>query len=159
MPDDERESDDLFEDLDKFFAPIKDVEWDEPEEPAPPADTGDEHVVVRSGSEAVVTVPPTAGESPETGPTFEDDDEEDSSDWYDTASLDPVDQALGGGDDRDDAGVVGAPGADGSPRRRSGRPLRPAGRGGRVARRCGGGGTAFRRRARGSGGSLLGLCG
>ena len=36
MPDDERESDDLFEDLDKFFAPIKEVEWDDPEEPAPP---------------------------------------------------------------------------------------------------------------------------
>ena len=32
MPDDERESDDLFEDLDKFFAPIKDVDWDDPEE-------------------------------------------------------------------------------------------------------------------------------
>ncbi len=37
MPDDEHESDDLFEDLDKFFAPIKDVEWDEPEEAAPSA--------------------------------------------------------------------------------------------------------------------------
>ena len=36
MPDDERESEDLFEDLDKFFAPIKDVEWDETEEAAPP---------------------------------------------------------------------------------------------------------------------------
>ena len=78
MPDDERESDDLFEDLDKFFAPIKDVDWDEPEEPAPPADSpGDEHVVVRSGSEAVVTGLSTAGQTPGTGPTFEDDDEED----------------------------------------------------------------------------------
>jgi phosphatidate cytidylyltransferase len=110
VPDDERESDDLFEDLDKFFAPIKDVEWDEPEEPGPPADTpDDEHVVVRSGSEAVVNVPPAGGETPGAGPTFDDDEEEDSGDWYDTASLDPVDQALGGGDDRDDAATVGAP--------------------------------------------------
>ena len=39
MPDDEHESDDLFEDLDKFFAPIKDVDWDEPE--TPPAGSRD----------------------------------------------------------------------------------------------------------------------
>ena len=30
MADDKRDGDDLFEDLDKFFAPIKDVDWDEP---------------------------------------------------------------------------------------------------------------------------------
>ena len=36
MPDDERDSEDLFEDLDKFFAPIKDVDWDEPEEAGAP---------------------------------------------------------------------------------------------------------------------------
>ena len=63
MPDDDRDSEDLFEDLDKFFAPIKDVDWDEPEEaapavPAPDLDRGDEeHVTVRSQSEPVVTVP------------------------------------------------------------------------------------------------------
>ena len=33
MADDKHDGDDLFEDLDKFFAPIKDVDWDEP---APP---------------------------------------------------------------------------------------------------------------------------
>ncbi len=109
MPDDERESDDLFEDLDKFFAPIKDVEWDESEEPAPPAETpGEEHVVVRSEPEPVVTVPAAAGETPGSGATFEDDDDdEESGDWYDTASLDPVGQALGGGEAADDDEVVG----------------------------------------------------
>jgi phosphatidate cytidylyltransferase len=109
VPDDERESDDLFEDLDKFFAPIKDVEWDEPEDATPPGETpGEEHVVVRREPEPVVTVPPVAGQEPGAA-TFEDDDEEDSGDWYDTASLDPVDQALGGSEAREDEAVVGTP--------------------------------------------------
>ena len=96
MPDDERESDDLFEDLDKFFAPIKDVEWDEPEEAAPSAEVpGQEHVTVRGEPEPVVTVPPAAEETPGAAAASEDDDEEDEGDWYDTASLEPVDQALG----------------------------------------------------------------
>jgi phosphatidate cytidylyltransferase len=97
VPDDERDSDDLFEDLDKFFAPIKDVEWDEPEEAVPPGESpGKEHVTVRSEPEPVVTVPDQAEEGPEAaGATFEDDDD-DEGDWYDTASLEPVDQALGG---------------------------------------------------------------
>ncbi len=89
MPDDERESDDLFEDLDKFFAPIKDVEWDEPEEAAPVEPPGEEHVTVRPEPESVVTVPPAAEGS------FAEEDEEDE-DWYDTASLEPVEEALGG---------------------------------------------------------------
>jgi len=97
VPDDEHESDDLFEDLDKFFAPIKDVEWEEPEEAASPAGPpGEEHVSVRDEPEPVVTVPPAAAET--TGGSdaaFEDEDEEDEADWYDTASLEPVDQALG----------------------------------------------------------------
>ena len=39
--------DDLFEDLDKFFAPIRDVDW-ESEESTPAADTPqEEHVAVR----------------------------------------------------------------------------------------------------------------
>jgi phosphatidate cytidylyltransferase len=101
VPDDERESDDLFEDLDKFFAPIKDVDWDEPEgAPAPPASPGpatseEEHVTVRSEPEQVASVPAAGDESPAT--VFDDDDDdEDDGDWYDTASLEPVGQALGG---------------------------------------------------------------
>lgn len=97
MANDKGDGEDLFEDLDKFFAPIKDVEWDEPEEPASRAGPpGEEHVTVRGEPEPVVTVPPAAAETPEAAEAaFEDDDEEDEADWYDTASLEPVDQALG----------------------------------------------------------------
>jgi phosphatidate cytidylyltransferase len=95
VPDDEHESDDLFEDLDKFFAPIKDVEWDEPEDaPSSAGPPSEEHVSVRSEPEPVVSVPPAA-DMPGGADTFEDDDEEDETDWYETASLEPVDQALG----------------------------------------------------------------
>jgi phosphatidate cytidylyltransferase len=95
VPDDERESDDLFEDLDKFFAPIKDVDWDDPEEAPPTQGTSEEeHVTVRSEPEPVVTVPATSEDAP--AAVFEDDEDEDEGDWYDTASLEPVGQALGG---------------------------------------------------------------
>ncbi len=43
---DDKRGDELFEDLDKFFAPIRDVDWDEPDEPAGRA-PGEEHVEVR----------------------------------------------------------------------------------------------------------------
>ena len=98
MPDDERESDDLFEDLDKFFAPIKDVDWDEPETPpagsgsSDPGATEEEHVTVRSEPEPTASTPPSDEGTPAT--VFEDDESDD--DWYDTASLEPVGQALGG---------------------------------------------------------------
>ena len=101
MPDDEHESDDLFEDLDKFFAPIKDVDWDEPE--GTPAGSGstdlstteEEHVTVRGEPEreAADSAPPS-GIAGTPAAVFEDDD--DDGDWYDTASLEPVGQALGG---------------------------------------------------------------
>jgi phosphatidate cytidylyltransferase len=106
VPDDERESDDLFEDLDKFFAPIKDVDWDEREgAPATTASPGpavseEEHVTVRSEPEQVVSVPAADDETPAT--VFEDDDDDDDGDWYDTASLEPVGQALGGSVGSDD---------------------------------------------------------
>ncbi len=100
MPDDEHESDDLFEDLDKFFAPIKDVDWDEPE--GTPAGSGstdlstteEEHVTVRGEPERepADSAPPSDAGTP--AAVFEDDD--DDGDWYDTASLEPVGQALGG---------------------------------------------------------------
>jgi phosphatidate cytidylyltransferase len=114
VPDDERESDDLFEDLDKFFAPIKDVEWDEPEEDAAPAGEtpGEGHVVVRGEPEPVVTVPPAGDQASGGAAAFEGDDDEDvdPGDWYDTASLDPVDQVLGGGpSDEGDDELVAAP--------------------------------------------------
>ena len=46
MPD-EKNGDELFEDLDKFFAPIRDVDWDEPEEQAA-VTPAEEHVSVRT---------------------------------------------------------------------------------------------------------------
>jgi phosphatidate cytidylyltransferase len=110
VPDDERESDDLFEDLDKFFAPIKDVEWDEPEEAPPPDRTrGDEHVTVRGEPEPPVAAPAAGGEGREAPPAaFEDD--EDGDDWYDTASLEPVGEALGGSSAGElEDGPVGGP--------------------------------------------------
>jgi phosphatidate cytidylyltransferase len=103
------ERDDLFEDLDKFFAPIKDVEWEEPEEPDQPAPSeapDEEHVSVRS-SEPYVTVPSAdedeledeeGSAEPPTQPSFsdqatDDDDEDDGSDWYDTAALETIDES------------------------------------------------------------------
>jgi phosphatidate cytidylyltransferase len=122
---DERESDDLFEDLDKFFAPIKDVEWEEPEEPAGAETADEEHVTVRAEPEPVVTVP-HADEDEELAPVqaeLDDDeeltsspgaiDDEDDS-WYDTAALDPVDEALGttaAGEDDDFEGALSSRGA------------------------------------------------
>ena len=104
MPEDERDGDDLFEDLDKFFAPIKDVEWEEPEE-APPAATSteEEHVTVRPEPEAVITVPAASeGEAQDEAEdeAFADEggiEDEAEESWYDTATLEPVDDALGSG--------------------------------------------------------------
>ena len=50
---DDKQGDDLFEDLDKFFAPIKDVDWDEPSEPEQSAPQ-EEHVAVRGGESSEV---------------------------------------------------------------------------------------------------------
>jgi phosphatidate cytidylyltransferase len=102
VPDDERESDDLFEDLDKFFAPIKDVDWDDPEEAPPTAGPSEEeHVVVRTEPEPVIDVPAAEAVDEVPAAVFEDEDGDDG-DWYDTASLEPVGQALGGSVEQDE---------------------------------------------------------
>ena len=82
MAGDER-GDELFEDLDKFFAPIRDVDWDEPDEPASQT-PAEEHVAVRTEPAATVRVPdepeePTPGEEA----------------WYDTGQLEEIDEAVG----------------------------------------------------------------
>ena len=62
-------------------------------------------MTVRDEPEPVVTVPPAAAGTTGGGDAAFEDDEEDEADWYDTASLEPVDQALGStaeGDDVDD---------------------------------------------------------
>jgi len=50
VADDKRDGDDLFEDLDKFFAPIKDVDWDEPASTGAREVPSEEHVAVRAGT-------------------------------------------------------------------------------------------------------------
>lgn len=76
----EREGDELFEDLDKFFAPIKDVDWDEPEAPA--------HQV---SSEEHVEVQPASGEpDPDTAEPGPGSDEGEDEEWYDTGVIEAV---------------------------------------------------------------------
>jgi phosphatidate cytidylyltransferase len=87
MADDKRDgSDDLFEDLDKFFAPIQDVDWPEPEEPeqpTPPA-AAEEHVAVH-----VEPAVPQPRPDPEPDPVIVTTD--DDAAWYDTGVLETFD--------------------------------------------------------------------
>ncbi len=90
MADDKRDgSDDLFEDLDKFFAPIQDVDWpeqDEPESTAPAA--AEEHVSVHvepSAPPAPLDPEPAADPDPIVVST------EDDAAWYDTGVMDTFD--------------------------------------------------------------------
>jgi phosphatidate cytidylyltransferase len=102
VADDKPGGDDLFEDLDKFFAPIRDVDW-ESEETTPASDTPqEEHVAVRPSEgepiviaddpDVTISAPPSA---------IEDDDDDDS--WYDTSVLEPIDELMGEAMDDDDA--------------------------------------------------------
>lgn len=77
MAGDER-GDELFEDLDKFFAPIRDVDWDEPEEQATQAPQ-EEHVAVR-------TEPTTPIQVPEEPVVLDAGSGDDEDAWYDTDS-------------------------------------------------------------------------
>ena len=87
MANDERGDDELFEDLDKFFAPIRDVDWDEPEEPAATV-PAEEHVAVRTEQSAPIQLPDDATETLATD--VGDDDA-----WYDTGQLEEIDEILG----------------------------------------------------------------
>ena len=78
MTDDKREGDDLFEDLDKFFAPIKDVDWDEPASEGAKEMPSEEHVSVHLEKEPEVIATPPA--------STEDDDDG----WYDTSVIDTI---------------------------------------------------------------------
>ena len=88
MADDKRDGDDLFEDLDKFFAPIKDVDWDEPASAGAREVPSEEHVAVRAGE----TAPPSPEEpqpgAPASGSPVADHDDDDS--WYDTSVIDAI---------------------------------------------------------------------
>jgi phosphatidate cytidylyltransferase len=90
MADDKRDgSDDLFEDLDKFFAPIQDVDWPEPDapEPASPPAPAEEHVAVH-----IEPAAPAAEERPAEEPIVVATTEEDAA-WYDTGVLETGDAA------------------------------------------------------------------
>lgn len=86
---DDKQGDDLFEDLDKFFAPIKDVDWDEPDEPEPAAPR-EEHVAVHDKQDVDAT---PSHEQPE------DDD------WYDAGPA-AIDDILTGPTEVDDIRIV-----------------------------------------------------
>ncbi len=95
MADDKPGGDDLFEDLDKFFAPIRDVDWESDETPATSGGSQEEHVAVRpSDSDPVVIADePDITVSP-ASPTIEDE-EDDEDAWYDTSVLEPIDELMG----------------------------------------------------------------
>jgi phosphatidate cytidylyltransferase len=88
VPDDNN-GDELFEDLDKFFAPIRDVDWDEPEEPAA-VTPSEEHVSVRT-EEPVAEISMPEVSTPQSAPPEVEDDEA----WHDTGQLEQIDEILG----------------------------------------------------------------
>jgi hypothetical protein len=93
MANDKGDGEDLFEDLDKFFAPIRDVDWDEPEESTERAPQ-ESHVEVRSeeAPEATQELLPTEmppGRSEEGAVGGEPEDA-----WYDSGALEPIDDIL-----------------------------------------------------------------
>src|SRR3954454_11558395 len=95
MPDD-KNGEELFEDLDKFFAPIRDVDWDEPEEPAA-VTPSEEHVWVRTEEAPMAELPGTEAEpepepEPVPAPTPAADGDEA---WHDTGQLEQIDEILG----------------------------------------------------------------
>ena len=92
MADDKRDGDDLFEDLDKFFAPIRDVDWESEEPHAAEAIPQEEHVAVHVPEAAEPQGPADQEATPPT--SIADDDEEEGS-WYDTSVLEPIDEILG----------------------------------------------------------------
>jgi phosphatidate cytidylyltransferase len=96
VADDKQSGDDLFEDLDKFFAPIRDVDWDADEPAAPASGTPhEEHVSVHAGEPPAAPVPaePADLDSPEPARAREEEDADEA--WYDTSVLEPIDELLG----------------------------------------------------------------
>jgi phosphatidate cytidylyltransferase len=103
VADDKRDGDDLFEDLDKFFAPIKDVEWDEPASSGARSTPSEEHVAVRPGQTSAEPedLDAASGETQSAAHEDEDEDEE----WYDTTVL----ETIGEIEVEDDLGQVSTP--------------------------------------------------
>jgi phosphatidate cytidylyltransferase len=109
---DKRDGDDLFEDLDKFFAPVKDVEWDEPASAGARETPSEEHVAVRPDDH--VPTPTPAPTEPDPGPhapqAAPDADEPEDEDWYDTTVLETIEGI--GADELDDDDVRVVPAVD-----------------------------------------------
>jgi phosphatidate cytidylyltransferase len=109
VADDKRDGDDLFEDLDKFFAPIKDVDWDEPASAGARETPSEEHVAVRAPDPAPAVTGSRTPESSEDDPTVLDEpapvsasaEDDDDEEWYDTTVLDTIEGI--GTDEPDDA--------------------------------------------------------
>jgi phosphatidate cytidylyltransferase len=107
VADDKSGGDDLFEDLDKFFAPIRDVDWEADEPSSTPESPHEEHVAVRSSEPE----PPPGDEAFDTAETQQParvDEGEDDESWYDTNVIEPIDEALTGSDDIGGADAVAA---------------------------------------------------
>jgi phosphatidate cytidylyltransferase len=109
---DKRDGDDLFEDLDKFFAPVKDVEWDEPASAGARETPSEEHVAVRADDQGTPATPAPAGSDPginaAQAPTESEDPEDE--DWYDTTVLETIEGI--GADELDDDEVQVVPAVD-----------------------------------------------
>ena len=95
MADDKPGGDDLFEDLDKFFAPIRDVDWESDETPAASGGSEEEHVAVRPSEPdpVVIADEPEVTVSPVSSTIEDEEDDEDA--WYDTSVLEPIDELMG----------------------------------------------------------------
>jgi phosphatidate cytidylyltransferase len=94
VSDDKPGGDDLFEDLDKFFAPIRDVDWGSEDAAPTPDSPQEEHVAVRpsDADPIVIAEEPETAAAPVTS-AVDDEDEEDA--WYDTNVLEPIDELMG----------------------------------------------------------------
>jgi phosphatidate cytidylyltransferase len=123
VTDDTRDGDDLFEDLDKFFAPIKDVDWEESPEPSEERVSQEEHVGEHSVGEPGPDEPPTipSDEAPtgdlgddadQEGADEDDEGDEDDAAWYDTGVMDTIE----GIDDLEEDGDEVGPGTGGTKR-------------------------------------------
>src|SRR5204862_449206 len=80
--------------LDKFFAPIRDVDWDEPEESSERAPQ-ESHVEVRSEEAPEVTQELLPTEMPPERPEEDAVGGEPDDAWYDSGALEPIDDILG----------------------------------------------------------------
>jgi phosphatidate cytidylyltransferase len=109
---DKRDGDDLFEDLDKFFAPVKDVEWEEPASAGARETPSEEHVAVRADDHGASATPASAGSEPGAQAPQDPSDTEDpdDEDWYDTTVLETIEGI--GAEDLDEDAVQVVPATD-----------------------------------------------